>query len=416
MPAGVAVVHGERRIAPDELSELVGSFADALRAAGVRRGQRVGLRCTPGPDALVAQLALLDAGALLVPLAAALADAELDAVLARCAIEWVVDGAAIRATGRAAAPSRGATLGLLSSGSTGAPKLALISAAQLAASLDIYRQAFALGPDDRLVSLVPMQHGFGLRFVHALLAAGGIVVLPTSQQPRLVAEQATGATLLAAAPRYLELLAGRALPGVRAVVAGGGVSARLHAAFAPLPLWQSYGASEAGSICLNRDGFAVAGQLALGRPSPGVEIALHDDEILVRSAAVGLGYDGDGGDSAIRDGVFHSGDLGRWVDDQLIFTGRRKLLIDTGAQKVDPHEVEAVLRRHPAIRDAAVIGSGTAGAQTIVAILVASTPLPLLDVTAWCARELSPHKLPRQVEYRDALPRDELGKLKRDRL
>jgi acyl-CoA synthetase (AMP-forming)/AMP-acid ligase II len=411
----LAIVHGERRITHDELRDRVGVFGDAARAAGVRSGQRVGLRCTPGPATLVAQLALLDAGALLIPLAAALADAESDAVLARCAIEWVVSDGAILATGLAAAPMRGGALGLLSSGSTGTPKLALIGAAQLTASLGIYRQAFGLGSEDRLLSLVPLEHGFGFRFAHAVLAAGGSVVLPTSHQPRLVADQAAGATLLAAGPRYLEMLAGRALPSVRAVVAGGGVSAQLRAAFAPVPLWQSYGASEAGSICLNRDGFAVDGQLALGRPNPGVEIELCDDEILVRSAAVGVGYD-DRGDSAIRDGVFHSGDLGRWLDGQLIFMGRRKLLIDTGAQKVDPGEVEAVLRRHPAIHDAAVIGSGPAGAQTVVAVLVASSPLPLLEITEWCARQLSPHKLPRRVEYRDSLPRDELGKLRRDRL
>ncbi|MDX2167910.1 MAG: class I adenylate-forming enzyme family protein [Deltaproteobacteria bacterium] len=416
MPSALAVLHGERRIAHDTLRELIGDFAQAAQKAGIGAGQRVAVRCAPGPDALVAQLALLDAGALVVPLPGRLAAAECAALLERCGIEWMVGAGTLQHTGRRSAPARGAVLGLLSSGSTGMPKLALVSRAQLAASLDVYRQSFALRADDRLLSLVPLEHGFGLRFVHAVLAAGGSVVLPSSHQPRLVMEEARGATLLAAGPRYLELLARRPLPGVRAVVAGGGVSSRLHAAFTPVPLWQSYGASEAGTICLNRDGFAIDGQLALGRPNPGVAVELLDGEIVARSAAVALGYDGEPGDSAIVDGAFHSGDLGRWVGDQLVFAGRRKLLIDTGAQKVDPNEVEAVLRSHPAIRDAAVIGEGSAGGQTIVAILVADAPLPLLEITEWCARELSPHKLPRRVEYRDALPRDALGKLRRDRI
>ncbi|HVM97963.1 MAG TPA: long-chain fatty acid--CoA ligase [Candidatus Acidoferrales bacterium] len=415
MPSPVAIHYGTRTISHVELTERVGAECQRLRSAGVQPGQRVALRCGAGPQALIGQLALLAGGALLIPLPATYTDAESAAVVERCNVEWLVTSGGYQATDRNAV-QRSAALGLLSSGSSGSPKLVLISAPQFAASLDIYRRSLDLSPDDRLLTLVPLSHAFGLRFVHATLAAGGSVVLPTSLLPRAVVEQANGATLIAAGPRYIELLSDRSFPGVRAVVAGGALAAHVHAAFTGAPLWQSYGASEAGTICLNRAGFAVDGRLALGRPNPGVTVELRDTEIVVRSAAVGIGYDGDSGDSAIVEGEFRSGDLGRWQHGQLVFLGRRKLLIDTGAARVDPAEVEAVLRTHPRIRDAAVIGEGRAGAEVVTALLVVSDPLALLEVTAWCAQHLAPQKIPRRVEYRDVLPRDALGKLRRDQL
>ncbi len=424
MAAELAIVEGARGISRAELVALVAARRDELWARGIGPGARVALRCRADAGTLIAQLALLETGATTIPVGEVTGD-ERARLIERCGISWVLEGQELARVGDASG-RREAALGLLSSGSTGAPKLVLISRAQLGASLEIYRHGMELSGGDRVLSLVPLEHGFGLRLAHATLGAGGCVLVPDGAQPRVVLAQARaqGATVLAGGPRFLELLARAAmepLPELRVVLVAGGTTTRAYAALRErlgAPVWQSYGASEAGSICLNRDGHAAGELLSLGVPSPGVTVSVVGGEIVVRSPAVGLAHEGDGGDSAIVSGELHTGDLGRWQDGRLVFEGRRKLLIATGADKVDPAEVEEVLRRHPMIVDAAVVGEGPPEAQVVKAILVTSSPLGLglLEVTEHCARWLSAHKIPRVVECRDGLPRDALGKLRRDAL
>jgi long-chain acyl-CoA synthetase len=273
------------------------------------------------------------------------------------------------------------------------------------------------------------------------LAAGACLVFPDSSHPRAVAGlvERESVALLPAAPVFFELcartrgIAPRAFASVRACISvGSALGEEAHCVFTATfgaPLWQSYGASETGPVCLNTGGEVSDGVLALGRPCAGVEVSLLDDaglavapgevgEIAVRSPAVALGYAGEhDGASRIADGCFYSGDLGRRDGEMLYFAGRRKLLIATAGRKVDPLEVERVLRAHPDVADAAVVAEPVSGSQDVVkAIVVARRPLDPGALTAFCAASLAPYKVPRRFEFRAALPRDPLGKLARARL
>jgi acyl-CoA synthetase (AMP-forming)/AMP-acid ligase II len=121
----------------------------------------------------------------------------------------------------------------------------------------------------------------------------------------------------------------------------------------------------------------------------------------------------------MRDGWFSAGDLARMDEEGYVYlVDRKKDMIITGGVNVYPREIEEVLFRHPGIRDAAVVGAPDDYWGESVRAFVVAAPgagLEARDVIEHCRPHLAPHKLPRQVRFVDALPRNAAGKvLKRD--
>jgi long-chain acyl-CoA synthetase len=207
-----------------------------------------------------------------------------------------------------------------------------------------------------------------------------------------------------------------------------------HARFG-VPIRQLYGCSEAGSVTINLDADPTVSRASVGRPMRGIEVQVVDEEgrarpagetgeVEFRSPAVTAGYVGEhaaAANEAFHDGWFRTGDLGH-VDEKgtLYVTGRTKLYISTSGFKVDPFEVEAVLRAHPAVADVVVVGvKGDLGDEVVKAVVVPDPaagidrqrlPEELLTV---CREGLAPFKVPRIVELRDEIPRSPLGKILR---
>lgn len=430
-----------------QLVERVRERVAELARQGVGRGERVALVCAQEIDVVVSVLALLERGCILLPLGGATPPPERERLARAFRATWVLDGvppAAPRASlagPEADGPTgEGLVLALASSGSTGAPKLVLHTAQQLRARVDSFLRALALRCEDRVLAVVPLEHAFGQTLLLGALRAGACLVFPASPHPRgiarITAEQ--GLTLLPGPATLFELMARHrregwpALAGARAAMsAASALSLATHAAFTAafgIPLWQSYGANEAGGICLNRSGASRAGELALGEPYPGVEVAICDAEgrelpegttgdIVVRTPALALGYQGDAdGASRIAEGRFFTGDLGMRRGGLFFFRGRRKLMIEWAGRKVNPLEVEHALRRHPDVEDAAVVAHPTPGRDVVKAIVVARRPVAAEALMEFCGRDLAPYKVPRIVEFRASLPRNALGKLAREEL
>ena len=152
-----------------------------------------------------------------------------------------------------------------------------------------------------------------------------------------------------------------------------------------------------------------------GRPLDGVEVRVDKTgEIHVRGPMLLRTYR-DGTDPR-RDGWFATGDLGRWdPDGRLVVDGRRGDLIISGGENVWPEPVEAVLRRHPKVRDVAVGGTtDPEWGQVVTAYVVAAGEAPTLDeLRAAVKEELAPHCAPRRLVLVDAIPRTALGKVRR---
>ncbi|HZR13558.1 MAG TPA: AMP-binding protein [Acidimicrobiia bacterium] len=176
-----------------------------------------------------------------------------------------------------------------------------------------------------------------------------------------------------------------------------------------------YGSTEAGPGTLLPHADVLRKPGSVGLPARGVDVRLADDgEVCIRSELLMDGYfdNADATAAALRDGWYHSGDLGA-LDDEgyLSIVGRARDVLRTGGETVAPGEVEVALADHPAIAEIAVVGVPDARWGEIVCAVVVLAPgasASAVDVDALrrhCDGRLAPFKHPRRVELVDALPR-----------
>jgi long-chain acyl-CoA synthetase len=167
---------------------------------------------------------------------------------------------------------------------------------------------------------------------------------------------------------------------------------------------------------------------SVGPAIPGVELCIADDagralpageigEVLARGPNVMQGYLNRPDETAavLRDGWYFTGDLGRLDEDGYLFLVDRKTdLIIIGGLNVYPSEVERVLRGHPGVAEAAVVGGPDAlRGETITAYVIPRNGQVVgpADLAQWCRRSLAAYKVPRTVRVVAELPRSVTGKV-----
>jgi acyl-coenzyme A synthetase/AMP-(fatty) acid ligase len=126
--------------------------------------------------------------------------------------------------------------------------------------------------------------------------------------------------------------------------------------------------------------------------------------------------DDEGATSEFVDGGFLTGDLGHFDERrQLILTGRVSPSVNVAGRKVDPGEVEACLVNMPGVAAAIVLGVAcdARGQQLVAFVVRADASLTVMQVRTACAATLSPHKIPRRIEFLERLPLNERGKVDR---
>jgi fatty-acyl-CoA synthase len=143
-------------------------------------------------------------------------------------------------------------------------------------------------------------------------------------------------------------------------------------------------------------------------------------ELLVKGPNVMTGYwnQPEATAEALRDGWFHSGDVGHLDADGYLFVDdRKKDLIISGGENVYPAEIENLLAGHPALAEVAVVGRADAQwgeVPVAVVVLRAGATLDLATLQAFFAGKLARYKHPRDLVVIDALPRNALGKIRKD--
>jgi malonyl-CoA/methylmalonyl-CoA synthetase len=318
------------------------------------------------------------------------------------------------------------------SGTTGAPKGALLSHGNVLASAEALRLAWRWVPDDRLILCLPLFHMHGLGVgIHGTLLSGASMILQRGfdADAVLAASAAGDATLFFGVPtmyaRVAEAEGLDRLGALRLCVSGSApLNAELHRKIASRSgqvVLERYGMTETVMLVSNPfDGERRPG--TVGFPLPGVDLRIDESgEILVRGPNVFAGYFGRldaTAESFTDDGFFRTGDIGALDDDgYLSIVGRSKELIITGGYNVYPREVEDVLRAHPSVVDAAVVGTPSAEwGETVTAYVEATDAFDGPELVAFAAGQLAPYKKPRAVYRVDALPRNKLGKVLRDEL
>ena len=456
-----------------ELAAACAAHLAALDEAGIGPGDRVAVWTQRAIETPVALVAHALAGIVSVPLNPGLGIRELEHILADARPRLVVaadpaevadrtaEARSIR-LGSGAAPGRrpphdetdpsAPLLLLYTSGTTGAPKGAVLTLGNVASNLDALAEAWAWTDRDTVAHALPLFHVHGLVLgLFGAIRRGGTLAWVTRFSPEAIADALdAGTTMLFAVPTMIHRLADAAEREPR--VAASLARARLLVSgSAALPLREHqrieratgravverYGLTETLINCSVRHDRPEPGYV--GRPLDGVELRLVDDarvpiaesddatigEVAVRGPNVFSGYlNRDDATAAVLDaeGWFYTGDLAtRTAGGSIRIVGRRATdLIKTGGFKVGAGEIEAALLEHAAVAEAAVIGEPDEDlGERIVAFVVTragvAAPSPE-ELAQHVASLLSPHKRPRTVRFVEALPRNAMGKVQKKKL
>ncbi len=430
--------------------------AGRLFGAGLRKGDRIILSAAASVDLVVAHVAALRLGLIVVPVNGAYQKAELAHIVGdaepRAAVvdnpQWVRWLAELAPEILVASPrldlddasalsldqlsSRDPALLGYTSGTTGVPKGAVLTHGNLLAGAESVRIAWRWTPDDRLVLALPLFHMHGLGVgLHGTLLTGASALLLDGFSPDQVlgAADAHDATLFFGVPTMYTRLAQSSRLGelsrLRLCVAGSApLSADLHRRLeeaAGVRVLERYGMTETIMLVSNpHDGERRAG--TVGFPLPGVELQLAPEtgEVLVRGPNVFAGYwrRPEATEAAFdEDGWFRTGDLGEFDEEgYLRLRGRAKELVITGGLNVYPREVEDALRTHPDVEDVAVTGTPDEEWGELVTAWVVAAPgktPEMEDLRSHLEGVCAPFKHPRLLHLIDELPRNALGKVQK---
>jgi fatty-acyl-CoA synthase len=439
-------------------------------------GERIAYLGANEPDFIALLLGCAESGAICTPLNWRLAPAELRAILADCTPALLLhDGPqhdaaqalhdAVPALQPLAAlfdvappqpqepgsispvAEEDAVLLVYTSGTTGSPKGALHTQANLLANAQAAIAAQELTADDRVLTCLPLFHvgGLCIQTLPALIAGATVRLQPRFDALSWLREvQRWRPTLSLLVPAAMRALATHPqwpqadLSSLRAVWAGSSpLPLDLIEAFHArgVPLCNVYGATETGP-------FSIALPAAQARcfpgscgwPAQGVQVRLlgpdgavvegaGQGEICIRAPNVAQRY---WPDKAVCDaeGWFHSGDLAERHDDgRYAVVGRAKDLIISGGENIHPAEIENLLAAHPAVADVAVVGVRDAQwGEVAVACIVRRPDAPLAEEALRAALHgalqgrLARYKQPKRYVFLPALPKTALGKVRKDAL
>lgn len=360
----------------------------------------------------------------------------------------LVDGATPTDAQRTIDPEMPAWL-LFTSGTTAAPKGALLSHTSILAAVDASTATRPVDSDDVYAFAFPLCHVAAYNVVHRLANGRPVALLDgfdaASFCDVVERERATSCSLAATMLAALLDLADSdphrlgQLRSLRSIAYGA----------APMPsdllrraddllgvdLAQGYGMTELSGNAVFLDAAThrrgLDGEpevlLTAGRPAPGVEVRIVDEsdrdvpegvvgEIVVRAPQVMVGYldDAEATAAALAGGWLHTGDLGRWQDGLLRVVDRRKDMIITGGENVSSLEVEEVVASHPSVAHVAVVGvPDPRWGENVCAVIVPvdSASFDVDAISAWVRSRLAGFKSPRHWWVVDALPINAAGKV-----
>ena len=442
-PDAEALVAEEERLTYADLRERAARIAAGLAARGVESGDRVACVLANEPETVELYWGCQWLGAVVVPLSHRISNDDLEYCISDCGAEVVIrDQSEIRELTAANAhpgaldlDEREPSIQLYTSGTTARPKgVPRSHRAERAGGTSQVLQ-HGLRPGHRTLGTMPLYHTMG---IHSLLAAsvvGGCFVTQPSWDPELaleLIERERIDTLYLAPTLYYDLVHHARLidvdmSSIRAVAyAGSPMTSALvegvAAAFEPENFVNHYGSTEIYTFSVQRDQRAKPG--CAGRAAMNARLRLDpsgEGEILCHmssdEAFSGYWNRPDADAKAIRDGWYHTGDVGRMdADGDLWVVGRVDDMIISGGENIHPVEVEDVLSRAPGVGEAAVVAApDDRWGQRVVAYVVADGDVTAEGLDAFCLASdaLARFKRPREYRFVPELPKSPSGKILR---
>ena len=320
------------------------------------------------------------------------------------------------------------------SGTTGEPKGIVVSVGKLLANGVAFLDAVQIEEGERFYNYLPMAYLGGLYNLLLIPAlAGGSVVVDTAFDSGIALRfwrrvREYDVTVLWMIPSLMSSVLATDRRDENKEYARENIT-RTLAGTAPLPtavqrefeerygvsVLENYGLSETFFVSTERPEDETGG--SVGRPLPNVDVRIEDDEILVNTP-YGMEYydDAQSGSRVQDDGWIQTGDTGRLEDGCLYIDGRKKELIIRGGMNVSPVEVENALLSHPAVEEAAVIGLEDEHSGEEIAAAVRATDVSAQELEQFCRDRLAAYQQPTDLTLVDEIPKTRTGKIKKEGL
>lgn len=474
-PDKIALIFEDKSFTYKQLDELVGRVANGLRELGIKKGDRVALFLPNIPEFVISYLGILKMGAVAVSVNVMLKTAEVSYILHDCAAKVIITTESqseqvseadlpelqhiLIAEGEA---NKGVTLAqlmanaspkalalemerdapaciLYTSGTTGFPKGATLSHGNVIANSYAANRCYRISDNDRLLLYLPLFHCFGQNAIlNTGLSACATIILHRRFDLEQVLQTITNhqVTMFFGVPTvFIRMLntdiCDYNLESVR----------YYFSAAAPMPIeiaqkWydkygffihEGYGLTETSPFATyNHDLKYRLG--SIGAPIENVEIKIVDGdghqvqpgelgEIVIRGPNVMLGYWNRPFETTevIKNGWFHTGDLGRMDEDGFFYiVDRLKDMINLSGFKVYPTEVENVIYQHPAVAEVAVYGApDPVKGEIVKAKIVLKRCCTITDqqIIDFCYERMAAYKVPRVINFVDSLPKNSAGKV-----
>ncbi len=457
-----AVIEGDESITYEQLFSSANRLAEALRAKGVSRLHRVGLLCDDSIDYIIASLAILSLSAVVVPVSTEQTPDEVEAVIDRIDVDFIIAESGLRQGGYGEPlHSAGLTKKKLaltkrtvrespkseyyrinpafirfSSGTTGTSKGVVLSHESIIERTDVADMGLRITSEDTVLWVLSMSFHFVVTIL-LFLRRGATIVLCGHSYPNSIIEGITRhrGTFIYSSPFYYsllsrtELLSGNALGNIRLAVSTAmklpeQVAEDFFAKFG-FELTEAYGIIEVGLPFVRLAGGRDK-RGSVGKPLPDFKIMLDnkDDEGVGEIRIKGKGMldayysPWQGREEILTDGWFKTGDLGKIDRDGFLFiVGRYRDAINFVGMKVFAQEVEAVLNRHPEVKESLVYGSSHPlfGQLPMAKIVLKDGGVSpdVNELRRFCYRHLARYKVPKDFEIVDGLPKTASGKIKR---
>jgi acyl-CoA synthetase (AMP-forming)/AMP-acid ligase II len=489
-PRDVGIVARDEELTWPEVEARVVAVARALTAAGVRKGDRVAVLGKNSLEYFLLYFATAKLGALLVPLNFWHRAPEHQFTMGDAGpVAFFVDPAYVEVSGPAVAAAgdalevvllpgpRGADFSgwerflargegtelpdvalsgedphmiLYTSGTTGKPKGAVLSHGRTIADGFSMSGALGIRPDDVYLNYFPPFHVGNWDHMKLFLLQGAKVVLLPEFDAGDVLENIARhrATVVLGVPTMLHALLEHPsfettdVSSIRLIYYGAydpsGIMRRTAEAFGAyegrVKMAHTYGLTEGGcfvTICQPEDVFERWG--SIGRPLPGIEVALLDDElnevpqgepgeICVRGARMsGYWHRPEATEMALEGDWLHTGDVAvSDPDGFLTIVDRKKDMIRSGGQNVYSKEIEDCLGTHPQVRETAVIGlPDPVYEERVCAVVVTVDPVAdpeglAAELKTYVSTRLAGYNVPRSFEFVEELPKTAVGKIQKN--
>lgn len=445
-PDAIALQDSKKQVITyKELLVYIINYSNYLSENLCSQGSVVVLKVTRQQDWIIAFLSLLALGCWIVPISDKLSPYELEAVIETTNAKAVLDDdnptwEIVKENQSPIHFSLSHPCGILhmTSGSTGKPKYCIRSIESLTSEAQSFITTFAITSLDIVLSVPPLYHSFALgAALMTTLTAGACLYNIDRFVPREVLRILTeeSITILLLVPIIAKMLCDTYTPWeadlslVRIALTGAGaISEELYSSFRNkfgICLQANYGSTETGGVISRIE---PEPRQSIGKVMAGVEFKIITEEgnkadvmevgeLWIRCCGMLKGYYGTYETGIDSEGYFPMGDMVNMDTEGFLYIkGRKKSIIKVGGEKVDPFEVEEVLKQIPGMKECIVVGIRKSNDEERVKAVVVCEGLTEDLIRKHCTQKLTDYKIPAVIEFRKKLPRNELGKIKREDL